>query len=140
MKKILIVDDDEIIRSLLVSLLESQDYTPLVCTGGDEALTVLQSEEHRDISVAVLDLMMPDISGLEVLKAIKASEATKHIPVVMLTCHDDAESVMDAYETGAEYYLTKPFTRTQLLHALEIILNKKATESSAVATGTESDD
>ena len=124
MKKVMIVDDDEIIRSLLVSLLQEQRFEPVVCTGGDEALSTLRSGQHDHISVVILDLMMPDISGLEVLKAMKADDETRDIPVVMLTCHDDAESVMDAYETGAEYYLTKPFTRTQLLHALDIIMKQ----------------
>ncbi|MCB0333173.1 MAG: response regulator, partial [Bdellovibrionales bacterium] len=77
----------------------------------------------KDYTLIVLDVCMPEMNGLDVVTHLKQNDDTKHIPVLMLTGEDKAEDIMAGYSVGADYYITKPFTRQQLLFGLEIVLN-----------------
>jgi CheY-like chemotaxis protein len=102
---ILIVDDNEANRDLLGRKLQAQGYTPVVVEGGEAALKYLESEE---VDIILLDMIMPGMSGAEVLRSLKSSAATKNIPVVMLSALDDMEKVVACISMGAEDYLFKP--------------------------------
>src|SRR5215510_7622115 len=109
---ILIVDDNEDNRYTLQLMLESDGHEPITCaTGGNEALALIGKEKF---SLVLLDLMMPDLNGDEVLKVIKSDPDKRDIPVVMISADTDAEKVSQCIELGADDYLPKPFNPTIL--------------------------
>jgi adenylate cyclase len=126
---ILIVDDNEDNRYTLRLLLESDGHERVIdASGGNEAIALLEREKF---SLVLLDLMMPDLNGDEVLKIIKANPDSRDLPVVMISADTDTEKVSKCIELGADDYLAKPFNpiilrariasalRRQSLRALE---------------------
>jgi adenylate cyclase len=109
---ILIVDDNEDNRYTLQLLLESDGHERIAsAAGGNEAIALLEKEKF---SLVLLDLMMPDLNGDEVLKIIKGNPDTRDIPVVMISADSDTEKVSKCIELGADDYLPKPFNPTIL--------------------------
>jgi adenylate cyclase len=109
---ILIVDDNEDNRYTLQLLLESDGHERIAsASGGNEAIALLENEKF---SLVLLDLMMPDLNGDEVLKIIKGNPNTRDIPVVMISADSDTEKVSKCIELGAEDYMPKPFNPTIL--------------------------
>jgi adenylate cyclase len=109
---ILIVDDNEDNRYTLQLLLESDGHDRIVgVSGGNEALGLLEKEKF---SLVLLDMMMPDLNGDEVLKIIKGNPDTRETPVVMISADSDIEKVANCIELGADDYLPKPFNPTIL--------------------------
>ena len=104
--RILIVDDNASNRDLLGRQLRRAGHTVAEVDGGHAALSRL---EYESFDLILLDMMMPDISGYEVLSRLKAQPATAEIPVIMISALDDTESVMRCIEAGAVDYLRKPF-------------------------------
>jgi CheY-like chemotaxis protein len=79
----------------------------------------------------LMDISMPEMDGLEVLKRLKDNTATSMIPVIFLTGKVEDENVLKGYKTGADYYITKPFTKNQLMNGIHLFLeSEKATASS----------
>lgn len=125
-KRILVVDDDPVIRSLVQTMLESEGYQVVLADDGVQGVEVLDKEPRPlDFSLVILDVIMPGMNGFDVLTRLKIHAHTQSIPVVMLTGEDKAEDIMTGYSVGADYYITKPFTRSQLLYGLDIVLNKE---------------
>jgi len=109
---ILIVDDNEDNRYTLQLMLESDGHERITCaSGGNEAIALIEKEKF---SLVLLDLMMPDLNGDEVLKAIKSDPDQRDIPVVMISADTDADKVSQCIELGADDYLPKPFNPTIL--------------------------
>ena len=109
---ILIVDDNDDNRYTLQLLLESDGHERIAnASGGNEAIALLDGEKF---SLVLLDMMMPDLNGDEVLKIIKGNPDTRDIPVVMISADNDTEKVSKCIELGAEDYLPKPFNPTIL--------------------------
>jgi diguanylate cyclase (GGDEF)-like protein/PAS domain S-box-containing protein len=103
---VLVVDDELTMRRLLARFLTLNGHQTLTAGGGAEALALLQQER---IDLVLLDLMMPEMSGIEVLRRIKADPAVAHLPVVMISAEMDMDKVAECIKTGAEDYLPKPF-------------------------------
>ena len=82
---VLIVDDDPVQRRLVEAMVQRFGYEALTAEGGDAALTMLVGEQARPVECVILDLVMPDLSGAEVLTSLKADPATQHIPVMIVT-------------------------------------------------------
>ena len=76
-------------------------------------------------SCILLDVMMPRMSGLQVLEALKADPATANIPVIMVTARTGDEDVLHGYQQGADYYITKPFTADELLYGVNLVLGRQ---------------
>ena len=109
---ILIVDDNEDNRYTLQLLLESDGHERIAsASGGNEAIALV---EKKKFSLVLLDMMMPDLNGDEVLKIIKGNPDTRDIPVVMISADSDTEKVSKCIELGADDYLPKPFNPTIL--------------------------
>ncbi len=103
---VLIVDDDEINRDILSRQLQRLGFAVTAVETGSEAMVSLRQSKF---DVALVDLMMPVMNGLELLEAMKADEATSAIPVIMMSALDDLDGVSRCMERGAEDYLFKPF-------------------------------
>ena len=109
---ILIVDDNEDNRYTLQLLLEGDGHERIsTAASGNEAIALIEKEKF---SLVLLDLMMPDLNGDEVLKVIKSDPDKRDIPVVMISADTDVEKVSQCIELGADDYLSKPFNPTIL--------------------------
>lgn len=104
---VLIVEDDELNRTLLERRLKSNKFNVTCCSNGTDALSLA---EKGSIKLILLDINLPDINGIEVLEKIKSNPQTKHIKVIMVTADDDRETVLHCIEKGAADYLIKPFS------------------------------
>ena len=111
--KILVVDDQEINRDVLGVILEDQ-YEVLFAENGKEALGIIREHEN-DLSLVMLDLIMPVMSGFEVLEAMHSDERMKNIPVIVLTAEKNAE--LEALKLGAADFITKPFDMHEVILA-----------------------
>lgn len=115
MKKILIVEDTELSRDLLVQLLED-DY--LIVTAGDGAVGIELAEQERP-DLIVMDLSLPQIDGWEATRRIKATEALAQVPIIALTAHAMQGDEEKARAAGCDDYLTKPIDEDKLFSLLE---------------------
>jgi DNA-binding response OmpR family regulator len=122
-KKILIADDEENLRLLVRTTLEDPDYRIIEAADGTEALRLIR-EEKPDI--ILLDWMMPGMTGIEVLQAVKAEAALAATPVVMLTAKAQAADRERGLQLGASEYLFKPFSPLELLTVVERILQSSS--------------
>lgn len=119
--RILIADDEEGIRESINLILE-EDYDVAFATNGEEALAKLQADAF---DLVLLDIKMPKLDGLEVLKRLKASNRTT--PVIMLTAYQSVELAKEAVKLGARDYLPKPFDRERVLSSVRDILHPTPT-------------
>jgi DNA-binding response OmpR family regulator len=129
-RTVLIVDDNVDSLLILRTILEARGFTVLIAERGADALAQL---EVATPDVILLDVMMPQMSGLEVLQRIKASQATSHIPVIMVTAKMQDEDVLIGYQYGADYYITKPCTAKQLLYGIGLVLGRQDAEPASDA-------
>jgi DNA-binding response OmpR family regulator len=118
-QKILLVDDEEDILDFLELILEEQGYSIIKANSGSEALLAAQMHHPELI---LLDIMMPEMDGWEVLKLLKADEEVAHIPVAMLTARTEMKDKIQGLQEGAIDYICKPFATKELLDKLQIIL------------------
>ena len=124
-KRILVVDDDAMIRDVVSTMLGAEGYSVVLAENGRRAVELLDAEPKPvDFAVIILDVMMPEMNGLDVLTRLKLHSHTRSIPVLMLTGEDKSSDIMAGYEIGADYYVTKPFTRQQLQYGLNLVLNQ----------------
>ena len=110
---VLIVDDEQALRSVLGKMLINEGCRVLTAADGTEAQALLQAHPEP-ISVVILDWIMPQMTGIELLRWMKLQPRIEHIPVIMLTALDDPERIKEGIDAGAFYYLIKPFQRTLL--------------------------
>ena len=122
MGNILVIDDDPLNRRLLTATLEHQGHRTSSAGDGATALAML-AEDPPD--VVLLDLVMPGMDGIEVLERIKGDDALRHLPVIVISGVDDAESVVRCIEMGAEDFLPKPFDPVILRARVNAGLNRK---------------
>lgn len=121
MKKILIVDDEEDILHFLELVLREKGYEVVTASGGHDALTRAQIERP---DLVLLDIMMPQMDGWEVLKLLRVDEETAAIPVAMLSARTEARDRVQGLQEGAIDYICKPFSLQELLGKIEAIFNQ----------------
>lgn len=109
---VLVVDDDEISRSLLANLLETSRFAVKTAHCGEEALRMAGAE---DFDVVLLDLMMPGMDGIEVCKRLKASARTAHVPVILVTAMSDRDARIRGIYAGADEFITKPYDSEEVV-------------------------
>jgi CheY-like chemotaxis protein len=122
--KILVVDDEVDIVNLTQKFLELENYETITCTSGEAALTILR-EKHDEIVLVLLDIMMPELSGYDVLKQIKTNNLFKNILVVLFTVRNFPMDIQKAKDLGADGYLPKAISGRKLLDYIKSILNGK---------------
>lgn len=123
MKKILIIEDDPQVRDNIQDVLSLEEFCTITATNGLEGLA-LAKEEHPD--VIICDITMPKLSGYDVLKALRQDEETEIIPFIFLSGKADRMDFRQGIVLGADDYLTKPFTPTELRQAIMTRLEKQA--------------
>ncbi len=116
--KLLIAEDDPALIKVYRMALQDIFEVEIACNG-QEALDA--ANVHRP-DIIVMDVMMPVMDGLEALARLKDNPATATIPVILLTAKVQHNDVLDGYKTGADYYITKPFTTTELLNGINLCL------------------
>ena len=124
--KVLLVDDELTTVKLLSTLLDSDDYKVLHAKNGEEALQVVVRE---DIDLILLDIMMPGMDGYEVCSLLKHTEATRMIPIVLVTALNSMESRIRGIECGADDFITKPPVREELLARVRSLIRIKKINS-----------
>lgn len=120
---VLVVDDEDSLRIVLHRMLSDEGCDVLTASDGPEAQGILQSNPES-ISVVVLDWVMPQMSGIELLRWMKKQQHIEHIPVIMLTALGDPARIKEGIDAGAFYYLVKPFDKS----LLKSILRAAATD------------
>jgi len=120
-RTIMVVDDNPDIITIVKTILEGKGYHVLSASSGQELLNLLTD---RKPDLIILDIMMPEMDGLEVLGRLKAVAETASIPVILLTAKVQYEDVLGGYKLGADYYITKPFTSTQLVNGINLLLGE----------------
>ncbi|WP_317128944.1 response regulator transcription factor [Mangrovivirga cuniculi] len=119
-KKILIVDDEPNILMSLDFLMRRNGYDVFVARDGNEALSIFQDEKP---DLIILDIMMPNIGGYEVCRAVKSSDKKTNTQVLILTAKDKEEDIKRGYEAGADHYMTKPFSTKNLVAKVKELIN-----------------
>ena len=127
MKKVLILEDEVNIRSFVVINLKRAGYDVLEAGTGQQALDQIQ--EHPDIGVAILDIMLPDIDGFEVCRRIRATN--KQMGIVMLTARTQEMDKVTGLMTGADDYVTKPFSPAELTARIDALFRRLGGDSMA---------
>ncbi len=120
-KTIMVVDDNPDIITIVKTILEGRGFTVFSASSGPELLNLLPTQKA---DLIILDIMMPEMDGLEVLTRLKGKTETSTIPVILLTAKVQYEDVLGGYKLGADYYITKPFTSTQLVNGINLLLGE----------------
>jgi len=122
-EKILAVDDEEDILELLRFNLSREGYQVSCAKSGEDALRIART---KPIDLMVLDLMLPELDGLDVTRKIKNDPKIKHIPIIMLTAKGEEADVVSGLELGASDYVTKPFSPRILIARIKAVLRSAA--------------
>ena len=120
-KKILIVDDEPDVASLLNLMLRSKGYETITAGDGQEAL---EKARHEKPDLIVLDIMLPRLDGYKVARMLKFDEKFSHIPIIMVTAKIQEKDKKMGAEMGADAYVTKPFDTAALLNKIGEVLAK----------------
>jgi DNA-binding response OmpR family regulator len=120
MKKVLVLEDEASIRGFIVINLRRAGYEVIESESGEEALEKLQ--EHTDVRVALLDIMLPGIDGFEVCRRIRATNP--HIGIIMLTALSQEMDKVTGLMTGADDYVTKPFSPAELTARVDALMRR----------------
>ncbi len=110
-RKVLVIDDEEGIRNFVKAILRKKNYVVEEAIDGEQAIGKIMKEDY---DFFICDIRMPKKNGWEVLKVIRSNPTTREAPVIVLTGLIDNQDMKKAYDLGANYYITKPFTPAQL--------------------------
>src|SRR2546423_9395692 len=121
-QRTLVADDDPVIRLLVTSIVKREGYTVVVVNDGREAYRILQRD--ADFGAAIFDMMMPHLEGIEIIRHMRTEKRLMRIPVMMITSESDFKLMKNSFDAGATVYLPKPFTTTQLLIMLRMLVSK----------------
>jgi CheY-like chemotaxis protein len=122
MKRILLAEDEDVLRMLVADTLEDEDYMIDEAADGGEAMELFQNQSY---DLVILDYMMPVYTGLEVIKQIRNTETDGHTKILMLSAKNQSYEQEQILQTGADYFMAKPFSPMKLLELVEDILNEK---------------
>ena len=123
--RVLVVDDNEDNVKIMSLILLGKGFEVRTARDGKAALRSIEQERP---DVVLLDIMMPDMDGIEVLDRIRANPQSASLPVILVTGKGQDDDVLAGYKYGADYYITKPFTARQLLHGIGLVLGNEQSE------------
>lgn len=122
--RVLVVDDDPDGLAMMCRLLQAHGLAVETACDGVRALDALRG---TPFDLVLLDVMMPSMTGIEVLNRIRADVRHAHVPVILVTARDGDADLLEGYRLGADYYIPKPFTPQQLLHGVSMVLGRALT-------------
>jgi two-component system chemotaxis response regulator CheY len=122
--RILIAEDDPVIRHLVCSIVKSEGYEVVVTEDGREAIKILQHD--TDFKGAIFDMMMPHIKGIDIIRHMRTEKRFMRIPVMVITSEQDIHLVGQTYSAGAALFLLKPFSLTQLKSMLSLLVSQSS--------------
>ena len=125
---ILIVDDEERMRSLIRDFLKQKNYRTLEAKDGEEAIEIFEKNQNK-INLIILDVMMPKLDGWSVLRQIRQKS---NVPVIMLTARGEEQDELFGFELGADEYISKPFSPKVLVARVEAILKRTQVDKKEV--------
>jgi two-component system OmpR family response regulator len=125
--KILLAEDDSNLGTLLKNYLIARNYETTLCINGSLALETFSA---GTFGLCILDIMMPEMDGLTLAKEIRSTNP--EIPIIFLTAKNQKEDVLEGFKSGADDYITKPFSMEELLYRIEAILRRTAGSGSSV--------
>ena len=120
-KKILVVEDELDVQKALRIRLEACNWEVVVASDGEEGLQKIKEEEP---DLILLDIMLPKMNGYKVCRSIKFNDKYRHIPVIMLTVRSDKRDIVLGLNSGADEYLTKPYSSTELIEKIKRFLGR----------------
>src|SRR4029450_6548229 len=121
-RRILVADDDPAILRLVATILEKENFSVVTARDGREAYKVLQSDPN--FTAAILDVVMPNIQGPELVRYMKTEKRLMKIPVMMMTAEQNPKLSSDSFSAGAVVFLPNPFTTAQLQIMLRMLIAK----------------
>ena len=122
--RVLIADDDPVIRHLVASIVKQQGYTPVTLNDGGAACRMLKID--ADFKAAILDMSMPHLQGIDLIRYMRTEKRLMRIPVLLITAETDIKLLADSFAAGATGFLPKPFSPAQLQTALRMLLGAKS--------------
>jgi CRP/FNR family transcriptional regulator, cyclic AMP receptor protein len=134
MKTILLIEDNKVIRENMAEILELSDYKVLTAKDGKEGVSI--AIQHKP-DLIVCDIMMPVLDGYGVIHMLQKKQETQNIPFIFLTAKTERDDIRKGMQLGADDYITKPFTETELLNAIEIRLKKFESIKEELTSGLE---
>ncbi len=132
MARILIVEDEKDLQEVLSYNLRQAGHVPIVVGSGREALGAV-ADQHPDL--VLLDLMLPDVSGIEICRRLKGDAITRDLPIVMVTAKGDEVDRVVGFELGADDYVVKPYSLRELLLRIEAVLRRRTPAPAGGARG-----
>ena len=127
--KILVVEDEQDIRDLLVFNLQKNGFNVRAVDNGEKALSLIRTD---NFDLILLDLMIPGISGFDLTRILKNDDETSEVPIIMLTAKGEESDIVKGLEIGAQDYITKPFSIKVLVARINKIINSKITNTNSV--------
>jgi two-component system, OmpR family, phosphate regulon response regulator PhoB len=121
MPRVLIVEDEDSLSNLLQYNLQKEGFDAVIAGDGEEALVQI---DERLPDLVILDWMLPKVAGVEVCRRLRANPVTRNIPIMMLTARGDEADRIRGLDTGADDYITKPFSMTELLARVRAVLRR----------------
>jgi CheY-like chemotaxis protein len=125
-RRVLVADDDPAILRLIKTILEKENYEVVTARDGREAYKILQTD--HDFTAGIFDVVMPHISGPELVRFMKTEKRLLRIPVMMMTAEQDPKLSSDSFAAGAVVFLPKPFTTAQLNIMLQMLIGKASAQ------------
>lgn len=122
-KRVLLADDDSVIRHLVTSIVTREGYSVVAVSDGDEAFRILQRDS--DFKAAIFDMMMPGLDGIDVLRHMSTEKRLLRIPVMIITSENDLVLMTELFEAGATAILPKPFSSTQIKTMLHMLIGQQ---------------
>lgn len=125
-KKILIVEDEPALREMLAMALEQGGFSVLEAGSAEQALPLIADQLP---ALLLLDWMLPGMSGVELARRLKRDDATRHLPIIMVTARGEEEDKVRGLESGADDYVTKPFSPRELLARVKAVIRRATPEA-----------
>lgn len=119
--RVLVVEDESALSQLLSYNLSKEGFAVFVCADGDEAEAAVDAHQP---DIVLLDWMLPNVSGIEICRRLRAGKATRELPIIMLTARGEEEDRVRGLDQGADDYLTKPFSMTELAARMRALLRR----------------
>ena len=122
-KRVLVADDDPVMRHLIGTILKQQEYEVVVAEDGRAAYRILQSDSA--FKAAILDMTMPFLEGLDLIRYMRTEKRLMRIPIMMISAEQDIKLMASSFSAGATAFLAKPFTPEQLQSAIRMLLGNR---------------